>query len=247
MKSRLIGAVLAIVIALGGATILIGYVDGADARAADGAAFVPSFVVTAQIPAGSSAEQVSKLVAVKQIPALAAVPGRVSDLADLAGLVSDVVLMPGEQLLTSRFIDPASRSVRDGVPVPDGMQAVTVALPVQNVVGGEVTAGDTVGVLISATVKRGDTDLPVTRQAFHKVLVLRVQPGTSVTPGANATDTPAASTDPVATLMVTLARSTADVETLIWGQQFGSVWLTLEPEAADETGSRSVDGSVVFP
>jgi len=247
MKSRLIGAALALLIALGGAVVLVGYVDGADARAADGAAFVPSFVVTTEIPAGTSGDALGELVAGKQIPKLAAVPGRVSDLADLTGLVTDVALMPGEQLLTSRFIDPASLSDADGVPVPDGMQAVTVALPVQNVVGGEVTAGDTVGVFISATVKRGDQDLPVTRQAFHKVLVLKVQPGTSVTPGASATDAPEVSADPVATLMVTLARSTADVETLVWGQQFGSLWLTLEPEQADETGSRSVDGSVVFP
>lgn len=137
--------------------------------------------------------------------------------------------------------------MRGGVPVPQGMQAVTVALPAQNVVGGEIVAGDTVGVLISATVDRSGTDLPVTRQVFHKVLVLRVQPGTSVTPGASEADASATSTDPVATLMVTLARSTADVETLVWGQQFGSVWLTLEPEEADETGSRSVDGGVVFP
>jgi pilus assembly protein CpaB len=247
MKSRLIGAALALVIALGGAVILIGYVNEADARAADGAAFVASFVVTTEIPAGTSAEEISTFVSVKQIPALAAVPGRVSDLADLTGLVADVALMPGEQLLTSRFIDPASLADRNGVPLPDGMQAVTVALPVENVVGGEVTAGDTAGVLISATIKRGDTEVRVTRETFHKVLVLKVQPGTSVTPGASATDAPAASTDPVTTLMVTLALSTADVETLVWGQQFGSLWLTLEPAQADETGSRSVDESIIFP
>ncbi|KFF58792.1 hypothetical protein JF66_15925 [Cryobacterium sp. MLB-32] len=247
MKSRLIGAVLAIVIALGGAVSLIGYVQGADARAADGASFVSSIVVTTEIPAGTPADALSEFVTVKQIPALAAVPGRVSDLSDLTGLVSGVALMPGEQLLTSRFIDPASLSIRGGVPLPDGMQAVTVALPVENVVGGEVTANDTVGVLISATVRRGDADLPTTGQVLHKVLVLRVQPGTSVTPGAGATDAPAASDGPVATLMVTVALSAADVETLVWGQQFGSLWLTLEPAAADESGSRSVDGSTVFP
>jgi len=250
MKSRLIGAVLAIVIALGGAVILIGYVRGADARAADGAAFVSSIIVTSEIPAGTPAAALSEFVTVTQIPALAAVPGRVSDLSDLAGLVSDVALMPGEQLLTSRFIDPASLSIRGGVPLPEGMQAVTVALPVENVVGGEVAANDTVGVLISATVKRGDVDLPTTGQVFHKVLVLRVQPGTSVTPGAgatDATDAPAASDGPVATLMVTMALSSADVETLVWGRQFGTLWLTLEPVTADENGSRSVDGSTVFP
>jgi pilus assembly protein CpaB len=46
--------------------------------------------------------------------------------------------------------------------------------------------------------------------------------------------------------MVTLARSTADIEKLVWGQQFGTVWLTTETAKSDESGSRQANGNEVF-
>jgi Flp pilus assembly protein CpaB len=243
MKTRLIGAILAILLATAGAVVLIGYVRTADARAADGAEFVTAYVVTKEIPSGTPAEQIGNLITARQIPALAAVPGRVTTLAKLAGLVSDVTLMPGEQLLSSRWVD-AAKLASGTVAVPDGMQAVTIALPVERVVGGTIKAGDTVGVVIAASVKLGSSaEAPITKQAFHKVLVVSVQQGTVVTPKKAATDAPS---DPVSAVMVTLARTTPDVEKLIWGQQFGTVWLTLETAKASEIGSRPVDGSIVF-
>lgn len=243
MKTRLIGAILAILLATAGAVVLIGYVRTADARAADGAEFITAYVVTKEIPSGTPAEQIGKLITARQIPALAAVPGRVTTLSKLAGLVSDVTLMPGEQLLSSRWVD-AAKLASGTVAVPDGMQAVTIALPVERVVGGTIKAGDTVGVVIAASVKLGSSaEAPITKQAFHKVLVVSVQQGTVVTPKKAATDAPA---DPVSAVMVTLARTTPDVEKLIWGQQFGTVWLTLETAKASETGSRAVNGSIVF-
>ncbi|MFC6356669.1 Flp pilus assembly protein CpaB [Luethyella okanaganae] len=246
MKTRLIGAILAIVLAVAGTVVLIGYVRGADARAAAGAELVPVYLVQKQVPGGTPAEELSAYLTTAELPASAAAQGRVIDLRDLAGLVADVELEPGEQLLASRWVDPAELAAQGDVAVPVGMQAVTIALPVEQVVGGTVKAGDTVGVVIAATIKpagSGD-EVSLTRQAFHRVLVLSVQPGTVVAPNTDGAKAPS---DPVSALMITLARSTPDVETLVWGQQFGTIWLTLEPEGADESGSRSVDGSIVFP
>ena len=247
MKTRLIGAILAIVLAVVGTVVLTGYVQGADARATSGAEMVSVYVVTEEIPAGTAAEKISDLIAEKKIPAIAAVPGRVTKLSALAGRVADATLQPGEQLLTSRWVDSAELAARGDVTLPDGMQAVTIALPVEHVVGGTIKAGDTVGVVITASIKPagGSEEQPVSKQVFHKVLVTAVQEGTMTSP-AKGQDGADAASEPVSSVMVTLARTTPDIEKLVWGQEFGSVWLTLETAKAEETGSRIVDGNAVF-
>lgn len=244
MKTRLIGAILAIVLALTGTVVLTGYVKGADARAAAGAELVPVYVVTSEIPGGATLEQAQKSLAVKKIQASAVVPDHVTKLSALAGKVAEVDLKPGEQLISSRWVDPAARIAAAGeVPLPKGKQAVTVALRVEQVVGGTVKPGDTVGVVISTDKVPGSPQSPLTTQVLHKVLVTAVQQGETTAPAADA-KTPA---KPVSTIMVTLALTTPDIEKLVWGQEWGSVWLTLEPKDADEKGSRVVNGKVVFP
>jgi Flp pilus assembly protein CpaB len=244
MKTRLIGAIVAVVLAVLGTVVLTGYVRGADARASAGAEMVSVYVVTEAIPAGTKAEEAKEMIGVKKMPRLATVPGRVTDLDDLTGTVSGVALLPGEQLLNDRWVDPDDRAEREGVALPDGMQEVSIALPVEHVVGGTIKAGDTVGIVISATVKPpGGIEVSLTEQVFHKVLVLAVQKGASTPPGD---DTSASSDDTFDTVMITLARPTDDIQKIVWGQEFGSVWLTIEPEDADERGSRPVDAGAVF-
>jgi pilus assembly protein CpaB len=242
MKTRLIGAIVAIVLALVGTVALTGYVSGADARAADGATLVSVFIVTAQIPQGTRAEDISTFIEQKQLPAVAAVPGRVTKLSALAGMVADAALVPGEQLISSRWVEASDLAARGEVKVPEGMQVVTIALPLERVAGGVLKAGDTVGIVVTATKTVVETgqQLLLSKQVFHKVLVTAVQAGTTTTPDA------AADATPVSVIMVTLARTTPDIESLVWGQQFGTVWLTIEPDTATETGSRVVDGSEMF-
>lgn len=244
MKTRLIGAILAIVLALVGTVVLTGYVRDADARAADGAAFVPVYVVTTEIPTGTAVGAIGSFIDVKRIPTIAAVPGRVTKLSAIAGKVAEVSLKPGEQLIKSRWVDPAELAAQGDVTLSEGMQALTLALPVEQVVGGTVKAGDSVGVIITATKKSADgsPDVPVSKQVFHKVLVTAVQQGATTTPTKKAD----AEAEPVSVVMVTLARTTPDLEKIVWGQEFGTVWLTIEPKMANETGSSMVDGNIVF-
>jgi Flp pilus assembly protein CpaB len=244
MKTRLIGAILAIVLAVVGTVVLTGYVNSADVRAAAGSELVEVYLVAEEIPAGTESSAITDLITAKQIPALAAVPGRVTKLSDLKGLVADTALMPGEQLLKSRWVTPAKRAASGDVALPEGMQAVSIALPVERVVGGTIKPGDTVGVVISAGVTLDDSapEARITRQVFHKVLVTAVRGGTS-TPPADGAD---AAVEVFDTVMVTLARPTADIQKLVWGKEFGTVWLTIEPENADETGSAAIGERTVF-
>ena len=243
MKTRLIGAILAIVLAVVGTVVLTGYVNSADVRAAAGSELVEVYVVAEEIPAGTEASAIGELITAKQIPALATVPGRVTKLTDLKGLVADTALMPGEQLLESRWVTPAKRAASGDVALPEGMQAVSIALPVERVVGGTIKPGDTVGVVISAEIDLADRapESRITRQVFHKVLVTAVREGTSTPPADGADEAVQADT-----VMVTLARPTADIQKLVWGKEFGTVWLTIEPMTADETGSAAVGERTVF-
>jgi pilus assembly protein CpaB len=118
------------------------------------------------------------------------------------------------------------------------MQTVTIALPIERIVGGTVKVGDTVGIVIAATLKSaGGTDAPTTKEVFQKVLVTAVASASTQTSKASG---------PADIVMVTLARSTADIEKLVWGQQFGTVWLTTETAKSDESGSRQANGNEVF-
>jgi Flp pilus assembly protein CpaB len=248
MKIRIIGAIVAIVFAIIGTFLLINYVRTADIRAAEGAEFVNAYIVETEVPAGTAAADITKYISVKEIPALAAISDRVTSLNELKGLQTDVSLVPGEQLILSRWIDPTEIGSRGEAELPAGMQSLTIALPVERVVGGSVRAGDTVGVVVAseAETAEGKTVL-LTKQVFHKVLVLSVQGGTSIVrEPSESSDGASNANDPVDALMVTVALTTPDIEVMVWSQQWGVVWLTLEPEPADESGGRTVDGTVIY-
>src|SRR5688572_20277698 len=107
MKTRLLGAAAALMLAVLGTYLLLSYVSKADERALAGTEVVDVLVVIADIASGTPGEDLSDLVETRAIPASAVVPGGVQALEDLAGLVALVDLEPGEQLLTSRFALPA--------------------------------------------------------------------------------------------------------------------------------------------
>src|SRR5918993_376016 len=106
------------------------------------------------------------------LPRKAAVDGRVTELDELRDLVATVDLQPGEQLLQSRFGEPDSADEEGTVPVPAGLQEVSVLLEPQRALGGRVAAGDTVGVVVSI----GDgKETGETGAVFHEVLLTQVQ------------------------------------------------------------------------
>jgi pilus assembly protein CpaB len=168
--------------------------------------------------------------------------------------VASVDLVPGEQLIGSRFVAPASlkakTAVTGRVDVPAGMQEVSILLDPQRVAGGALAAGDTVGVFISLDgALNGTPPGPVTHLTMQKVLVTAVQ-GAAVTPapstGSSDKSGSTPSSAPTGTVMVTLARTGPDVEKIVFASEFGKVWLSKEPASADEGGTRKVTKDVVI-
>lgn len=248
MKTRIIGAIVALILAIAGAFVLVTYVRGADARAAEGAELAEVYVVQATIPEGTPGESVEELVRVDTVPERNLADGYVTDLEELAGLVADTDILPGEQLLAARFVDPDDLAARGDVPIPAGMQLVSFTLPADRVVGGAVRAGDKIGLV--GTVEpdeigeEEDVVNPVSHFAFHGVLVTKVQGVAGVDPETGEERDQGAGDN----IMVTIALSAPDVERWVWfaegeSAQYAQMWLTLENEQTDNSGTRPVDGS----
>ena len=150
MKTRLLGGIAALLVAIIGTVLLVSYVQNADKRALAGTETETIYVVQKAIPAGASAERSRSSVIKKSVPKVAVAENNVTDLATLGSKVAAVALMPGEQLLSTRMVE-AERpsSARPRVQVPAGLQEITLKLPIERVAGGKLKAGDTVGVFLS--------------------------------------------------------------------------------------------------
>ena len=234
MRSRLVAAVAALLLAAVGGVLLLGYVGAADQRAMADLDPVAVLVATRTIPEGASGDDLRSSVEVRRLPAVAVAPGTAADVASLHGLVSTTALQAGEQVLLSRFADPAALAATKGVVVPKGLQQVSVQLEPERALNGALAAGATVGVFLST--KEEDT----TQLALHKVLVTAVQGGTVPGPeGAEGDGGADASAAPTGGVTVTLALDAASASRVVFAAEHGSLWLSSEPADAP-TGTTPV-------
>jgi pilus assembly protein CpaB len=150
---RVIAIIIALALAGLGTFFLVRYIQSAEARALEGEVLVDVLVADQPIEAGTPAENLTTLVRIEQVPTKVAAAGVVDDLSSLEGKVAAIALLPGEQLVTSRFTDPEtyqeSLGAGAGVDVPPDQLQVTLSLSPERVVGGELRPGDLVAVFAS--------------------------------------------------------------------------------------------------
>jgi pilus assembly protein CpaB len=220
MRRRLLAGFTALAIALFGVIVLTRWVKAADERARADEELVSVLVVDERVPAGSDAITVDSAVRTEEVPARLVAEGAMSDLGAASGKVTTADLLPGEQLLTRRFVDPATLVPEGTVVAPPGTVEVTVALDAQRAAGGTVQAGDEVGVQLTSQIPDVDglAAYSVFR-VFHGVLVTRV-------------GTPS---DAAAGYLVTLAVSPAEAELIVIGSTAQSLYLSLETPAPSGT------------
>lgn len=237
MKTRIIGIVVASVLAVAGLFVLLVYVGSADSRALAQVQMTTVYVVKKDVPAGTPAARLGQYIGTQQLPAVGAVPDRVRNLADIAGMVTTTKLETGEQLLRPRFAPLSQATSGDGgLGIPKGYQALSIALPPERELGQRIKRGDRVGVIATFGDKQ---DKGLARQILHKVLVLDVDP---VSSKASTTITSSVQN----TTLVTLAVTRPQAELVAWDQQQGAIYLALQPPAALE-GSKTVRLKDVFP
>lgn len=256
MNRRVIGAVAAVLLAAMGTFVLLVYVRSAEDRALAGEQVVNVYVVKEAIAQGTAGDALEGRIEVKKVPAKVEADGSLRSLDDITDKVAAVDLVPGEQLLTSRFVNPEALTVQGQVDVPDGLHEVTVALEAQRALGGQVRPGDTVGVVSSFDPFEGnspDPDTPAVKSPnsshiiLHKVLVTNVQNAgaASVAPPGGGEDAGSA-TAPSGNVFVTLAVDAPSVERLIFTAEHGFIWLTQEPEGTPEDGTKIQTRSSVY-
>lgn len=237
MIRRIVIALVAVLIAAVGGVVTFLYASSADTRAVARMAPTQVLVVAEPIAAGTPSESLVRSLTVAEIPTAAVVPGGVTDLAEVAGLLTTTDLQPGEQLLAARFEAP--ESLAQVVEVPEEMHELSLQLETRRVIGGELRAGNRVGVFLSGSPAAADgaDGQDQTHLILHKVLVTAVAGAATAVTDENGEEVEQAAADSV---MVTLALSPADAEQLVFGLEFGSIWLSLEGPAVPETGTRMV-------
>jgi pilus assembly protein CpaB len=236
--------VAAVVLAIVGAILVVNYAQGADSRAVQDLEPVQVLVVTKAVPAGTSAAALSGFVATQDLPGRAVAKSALKNLDGLAGKVTAVELLPGEQLVAERLIAPEELKSNGWVEVPKGMQEVSFQLDAPRVVGGQVVPGDHVGIFINLDNGglEAKPDKATTQLTIHKVLVTGVQraPSTASSPqpsaspgsGAAAVDTSL----PTGPLLLTVAVNDVDATKIVYAAEFAKIWLSKEPLDATDSG-----------
>jgi pilus assembly protein CpaB len=221
-RQKLIGIIASVLLAAVGTGLLVAYVRSAENRALKGEKTVDVLVVSATIPKGTKAEDITGNLRMEQIPVKVATSGALTSTSPLAGKVAAVDLLPGEQLVSTRFTSPAEVQGIAG-----NLLQVTIALEPVRALGGQIRKGDSVGVTVSF-------DEPETTHLFlHKIKVtdVRTIDGAAVTTAASG---PA----PATPLLITLAVDAPAVEKVVFAAENGKLWLAWEPKEANESGTK---------
>ena len=254
MKSRLLAGVAAVVLAIVGAMLVMSYAQGADQRAVKNLEPVSVLVVKTAIPAGTPVEAMSASLSTEQLPAAAVTASSLKSLEDFQGKVAAVDLIPGEQLVTGRLVEPENLKSVGSVDIPAGLQEVSFKLEPDRVVGGRLVPGDYVGVFVS--MDNGGladkTDRETTKLTVRKALVTAVQRAPETTPKAQPTPTASPTADPrdttlpVDSLMLTVAVTDVDAAKIIFAAEYAKMWLSKEPLDATDGGPRVIQRSEVY-
>lgn len=216
-KNRVIAVIVAALLAVVGGVLVFTYAANAERRALEGVELRSVLVVTEFVPAGTPAEDLGASVAVEELPAISVADGTVDSVAALEGRVAVTDLLPGEQVFGARFV----ASDDSDASVPEGTQQLSFSLSSSRAVGGTVQPGDLVGIFVSLPDAAG---LPTTQLLLDGVQVLRVQGGVTEE-GAAAADT----------VVVTVALTAEEARRLVYALEYGSVWLTEQPEDLGDT------------
>ena len=257
MKSRLLAGAAAAVLAIVGAMLVISYAQGADQRAVKDLEPVAVLVVKTAIPAGTPVESMTASVTTEQLPGAAVTGSSLKSLDGSKGKVAAVDLVPGEQLVAERLVEPEDLKTQGSVKVPAGLQEVSFQLEPDRVVGGRLAPGDHVGVFVS--MESGGledrADKETTKLTVRKALVTAVQRAPEAAPTAapsptasadpNAAD-PKDTTLPTGSLMLTVAVSDVDAAKIVFAAEYAKMWLSKEPTNAKENGPRIIQRSEVY-
>ncbi|GAB4056322.1 Flp pilus assembly protein CpaB [Catellatospora paridis] len=248
MTRRILGVVLAIVLAVIGTGAVLLYVSKTRSSVADGQTAVTVLVAKQRISAGTSGASIKTRELLEEVvmPAGALPADSLTALpAELDELVLTHDVQPRQLLLKGMFGAPTTLS--GGIAVPEKMMAVSLKMAVEEEVGGFVRPGSQIAVFSTYTLVDDPYKKVVgennkgTKLLLPRVEVLAVGAyGDDGVTSAQRNDAPAEAGK--VTLLVTVAVTQEQAEKLIHSVRIAELYLAL---LTDSSETRTLPGTAV--
>ena len=246
---RIISTIAAVVFAAAAGVLVWKYLSNADSRAEKKKDLVPVLVAKQKIARGTVFDTVlaDNLYVQSEIPRDAVPPNQIEPAADkdlltvYKGKVAATDIYPGTPLVTDEFVQSSQLVSTVAGAIPKGSQAITVSLDSTHAVGGFVTPGDTVSLLVTLTVKdetnAAGAGVHTTAFLLPSLKVLAVGSSTVLPNQSNATTASATNNGATPTTqpqnqppsLITLQVTPREAEQIVQGQAEGSLYLSLNP------------------
>jgi pilus assembly protein CpaB len=252
VNRRVLGLLVAVVLAAVATAAIYFYVQRADERAADDFELRQVYVATQEIVAGTPASEAiaQALIESRDIPATAVADGAIGSLDQIQGQIAVTAIVPGQQIVAASFGDSAAAgSTATDIEVPEGLQAISVDLSVIPGVAGFIDAGDRLSVI---SLIQGDgaaappppegeqaPNTPATglqaRYVVQNSLVLAVGQRVS-NYDENGNFTGKSIRESNDNYIFTLAVTPEEAEKLVFAKTQSTLWATLLPSVDEEEG-----------
>jgi pilus assembly protein CpaB len=256
VNRRLIGLIVAVLLAAVATVLLIQYVRTADERARQDEALVEVFVAQGDIPPGTAADDAiaQGLIASDQVPARAVPSGAIADLGQISGEMVTVPIYDGEVLVAPRFGQTVAQAT-GLLELPPDTHAVTIEAGVVPGLAGFVQPGNLVSVVGTlelpgaAAPATGDEEEGATPTAAVSAGITTqylIQNATVLAVGQRVIMPEAEGQEVQASderYLFTLAMPPEDVEQVVFGTQQGTLWFTLVPPPEDDEEPEEFDTS----
>jgi pilus assembly protein CpaB len=251
MQSRVLAILIAVVLALVATAALVVYVNGADRRAIADQEPVMVWVAVKPITAGTNGVNAKNNKQIDQVamPKKSVVDDAIVSLSQIQNRRAKFDIVPGEQLLLSRWVSAEEVTGRRLLPIEQDHQALSIGLDLTRQVAGFVTPGDHVSMVLS--MKRpaaNGEDVDRSQFLLQDIQVLAVgstalSNGSSHSGGGRVNQRGSQNV-----AAVTLSIPTDKVEEVVYAAEHGSIYLTLmPPEAKAVPPTNGVTAGNVIP
>jgi pilus assembly protein CpaB len=251
MARRSLLMVCAVLIAAVGTALIVLYVRGIDARAAEGQQLVRVLTATEVIDPGESVQhaQASGKLETREVSRTSAADGALSSAASIDDLVALGTIYPGEQIMAAKFGEPGAEET---LTIPEDKLAISVELTDPARVAGFVSPGAHVAIFVSADpevyLPDGETRrLPqYTGLLLPEVQVIGVGTTTVQTRTVTSGDGQK-TTEEIPRTILTVAVEQREAEKVIFASRNGELAFALLNEESQVTRGRGITAQDVMP
>jgi pilus assembly protein CpaB len=251
MARRSVLLTVAVVIAALGTAMIVLYVQGIDARAAEGQELVEVLTATEVIEAGesvSAAQAAGKFEKV-EVRREDMVDGALSSISSIDDKVATGRVFPQEQIIGQKFGEPGSE---ESLVIPEDKLAVSVELTDPARVAGFVTPGSRVAIFVSADpVVYTPDGQERKRPSYTRLLLPDVQVigvgTTSQTARTTTTEEGEQTTEQIPRTILTVAVDQEQAERVIYASRNGDLSFALLTDKSKVNDNRGITAVDIMP